>query len=204
VADEEGGVNLVLRDQTVGLLGYGAINQKVHKHLQSFGVRFAILRKHWDKQREPLLTEALRFSENELAPFLEATDILIIGLPQTSRTLGLIGADELKLLGESSLLVNVARGSIVDEEALYHALEDGVIAGAALDVWYEYRPEPDEQGRLYPYHFPFHGLDNVVLSPHRAASPVYAPDRWEEVVENILHFHQGEPLINVVDLTEEY
>jgi phosphoglycerate dehydrogenase-like enzyme len=94
---------------------------------------------------------------------------------------------------------------VVDEESLYHALENRIIQGAAIDVWYEYRPDEDLKGRKYPYQFPFHTLDKVVLSPHRGASPFDDLKRWDEVIENIRRFSEGRrDFLNVVDLDREY
>ena len=206
IGDEEGGPSLTLRGYTIGLLGYGAINAKAHKFLAGFDCEFAVCRRSWDKQDQPLPTDVQRFTDNQLHEFLQQSEILLIAVPQTSRTVGMIGARELELLGERGIVVNVSRGSVVDQAALYTALKQSTIEGAALDVWYEYRPEPDEAGRKYPYGaaFPFHTLDNVVLSPHRAASPIYNLRRWEEVIDVISRYAQDEPLINVVDLDTEY
>jgi phosphoglycerate dehydrogenase-like enzyme len=101
-------------------------------------------------------------------------------------------------------LVNVERGPVIDEAALYAALSDEVIAGAAIDVCLtSARAGQSGAALLRPGH-PFHELPNVVLSPHRAASPIYAPERWDEVVELIARQVSGQPLINVIDLAEGY
>ncbi len=108
-------------------------------------------------------------------------------------------------MGSDGLLVNVSRGRVIDEESLFCALRDELIAGAAIDVWYDYDPSPDEEGRKYPFSFPFHTLENVILSPHRAASPLDDLHRWDEVIENTRRFAVGhKQLINIVDLTEGY
>ena len=76
---------------------------------------------------------------------------------------------------------------------------------AAIDVWYTYKPEPDEQGRKYPYELPFHELDNLVMSPHRSASPYETPERWGEAIENIRRAADGRTdLLSVVDLERGY
>ncbi len=109
------------------------------------------------------------------------------------------------MLGPESLLVTIARGDVIDEDGLFTALSEKMIAGAAIDVWYEYKPEPDEVGRMYPFHYPFHELDNVILSPHRGMSPFADLERWNEVVENIKRFGMGRTdLLNIVDLDREY
>jgi phosphoglycerate dehydrogenase-like enzyme len=196
--------SIPLRGRRVGLLGYGHVNRQVHRFLAGFDVEFAALRAAWPASGEepaPLR----KFAEGELNPFLEYVDTLVLSVPETARTRGLIGAAELALLGAEGLLINVARGAAVDEESLYEALRGRTIAGAALDVWYEYRPEADRGGRKYPYYYPFHNLDNVVLSPHRAASPFGDLARWDEVVENLKRFASGRgELLNVVDLGREY
>ncbi|UCH78084.1 MAG: hypothetical protein JSU81_10235 [Candidatus Coatesbacteria bacterium] len=198
--------SLPLRGRRVGLLGYGHVNRQIHRFLAGFDVEFAALRLAWPPSGEVEPPTPLRkFAEGELHPFLESVDTLILSVPETARTRGLIGASELALLGSEGLLVNVARGAAVDEETLYEALRAGTIAGAALDVWYDYRPEADKSGRKYPYYYPFHDLANVVLSPHRAASPFGDLARWEEVVENLKRFASGrDDLLNVVDLGREY
>ncbi|UCG00285.1 MAG: hypothetical protein JSW11_11620 [Candidatus Heimdallarchaeota archaeon] len=196
-----------LRYRKVGLLGYGAINTKVHRFLQGFDVKFSILRPNWPKNEQILPTDAKKFLPDDLLDFLEEISILIIAVPETTQTMGMIGEKELTRLGPKGLLVNVSRGSVIDEASLFQALQNNVIAGAAIDVWYNYTPDPDDQGRKFPYShsFPFHTLDNVILSPHRAASPFEDLERWDEVIENILRYNRGEnTFLNVVDLVREY
>ena len=198
-------ISIPLRNRTIGLLGYGAVNRKVHRFLSGFDVRFAVLRRDWSKQTESLPTETIRFEPDNLDEFLKLIDILIITLPQTGETIGMIGGNELRLLGSDGLLVNVGRGVVVDEESLYNTLRERIIAGAAIDVWYNYRPKPDTKDRKYPFNYPFHELDNIVLSPHRAASPFNDLRRWDEVIENIARFADGRTdFINVVDLERGY
>ncbi len=194
-----------LRDRQVGLLGYGAINRWVHRFLSGFDVEFHILRRSWKGKPKPEPTPAKTYSPNQLHKFLRVVDTLIVAVPQTEETTGMLGQEELEFLGSEGVLVNVARGAVIDQEALYKALEAKVIAGAAIDVWYEYQPEPDEQGRRYPADYPFHELDNVVLSPHRAGSPFSDLKRWDEIIENLRRFAHGRTdFLNVVDLVRGY
>ncbi|MBK9228523.1 MAG: NAD(P)-dependent oxidoreductase [Ignavibacteria bacterium] len=202
--------SIMLKDRKIGLLGYGAINSKVHKFLSGFSNEFNILKRRLDN-RTPHLTsdqagnKVSLYGEKNLKDFLKDSDILIVAIPHTSKTEGLIGSRELNLLGKKGLLVNVARGTIVNEASLYNALSKGTIAGAALDVWYNYNPKKDKKGREYPFSNPFHKLSNVVLSPHRAASPFDDLGRWDEVIENLKRLASGKrTFINVVDLKEEY
>ena len=198
--------SITLREKRVGLLGYGNVNKKVHRFLSSFDVSFSILRKHWDKDKAyKFPTSCQKYELNQLHDFLKDIDVLIVAIPLTKETEGLIGKEELELLGENGLLVSAGRGEVIDEESLYEALKNDVIAGAAIDVWYNYKPEPDEQGRKFPTQFPFYELNNVVLSPHRAASPFDDLRRWDEVIENITRFVRGEKkFLNEVNVEEGY
>lgn len=202
--DKEG-ASIPLRFKKVGLFGYGAINQKVHRMLSGFSIEFSIIRKNWYKQKEPLPTEAQKFQFDQFNKFLENIDILIIAVPLTSSTEKMIKLKELELIGPQGLLVNVSRGEIIDEKSLYYALKHQVITGAAIDVWYDNDPKKDKEGKKYPYNFPFHELENIVLSPHRGYSPFNDLLRWNEVIENIKRMADGrDEYINVVDLVEEY
>jgi phosphoglycerate dehydrogenase-like enzyme len=193
-----------LRDRKIGLLGYGAVNSKVHKFLSGFNVDFLVLKRTWNSD-EQFPTPVSKYVPEDLGQFLVDTDILVVAAPQTERTIGMIGEKELELLGSESYLINIARGIIVDEEALYNALKNKTIAGAGIDVWYDYNPEPDVDNRRYPTKFPFHELDNVVLSPHRGASPMDDLKRWDEVIENVKRYAEGyDEFINEVELERGY
>jgi len=197
--------SIPVRDRKIGLLGYGAVNQKVHKLMSGFDVEFSILRREWSKQEETLPTSANKYTIDELHQFLKEVDILIVAVPLTEKTEGLIGKDELKLLGKDGLLVNMGRGSVIDEESLFTTLAEKTIAGAAIDVWYNYQPEPNSKGLKYPSSYPFHTLENVVLSPHRGASPMNDLRRWDEQIEIISQFARGEnQYLNTVNISEGY
>ncbi|MFX1427673.1 MAG: NAD(P)-dependent oxidoreductase [Promethearchaeota archaeon] len=198
-------ISIPLRFKRIGFLGYGAINQKIHRFLSGFDVEFSVLRKHWDKQKTQLPTEANKYEFSQLHDFLEEINILFIGVPLTSMTRRLLKRREFELLGKHGLVVNIARGDIIDEESLYYALKENIITGAAIDVWYDYTPKGDQEGKKYPFHYPFHTLENIILSPHRGYSPFSDLLRWDEVIENIKRLAQGrDDFLNVVNLEEEY
>ncbi|MEE9553809.1 MAG: NAD(P)-dependent oxidoreductase [candidate division Zixibacteria bacterium] len=193
------------RGRTIGLLGYGAINRNVHRFLAGFDLKFAVLKRDWNTERPTPPTVIDKYEFADLHRFLSDIDTLVVAVPLTSITKGMIGKTELDLLGPDGLLVNVARGPIIDEESLYTALKEKIIAGAAIDVWYEYHPDPYDDGRKYPTAYPFHELDNVVLSPHRAASPFDDPQRWDDIIENIKRFADCKTeFLNVMNLEHEY
>ncbi|NPD89063.1 MAG: hypothetical protein HGN29_10085 [Asgard group archaeon] len=197
--------SIPLRNSKIGFLGYGAVNQKVHRFLSGFDVEFAVLRNNWNKQEIPLPTPVNKYTFDQLNEFLKAIDILIIAVPLTSKTEGMIGKTELELLGNKGFLVNIGRGQVIKEESLYSSLKNKTISGAAIDVWYNYQPEPDIDGKKYPFKYPFYELENVVLSPHRGASPMNNLKRWDEQIENISRYARGEKyFLNMVNLDEEY
>jgi phosphoglycerate dehydrogenase-like enzyme len=195
-----------LRHTMIGLLGYGAINKYVHKFLAGFDVKFSILKRKWGSEKDNL-EGVIKYEPESLHEFLQNIDILIIAVPLTKMTKGLIKEKELKLLGKNGVIVNVGRGVIVEETALYSALKNNDIAGACIDVWYNYSPEPDEKGRKYPYssETPFHELNNIILSPHRGASPMTDLARWDDVIYNIELLSCGKySFKNLVNLENEY
>ena len=196
--------SIPLRWRKVGLLGYGAVNQKVHSFLSGFDLEFHILKTSWKESKE-FPTEITKYSPDELHSFLKEINTLIIAVPHTEETEGMIGKQELELLGADGLLVNMARGSVIDEDSLYSALKEKRIAGAAIDVWYNYNPEPDVIGRLFPFNKRFFELENIILSPHRGASPMDDLYRWNEVIENITRFSNGtKEFLNQVNLERGY
>ena len=140
-----------------------------------------------------------------LHDLLPQTDALLLTLPLTAETRGLIGAPELKLLPQGAILVNVGRGPLVDQEALYHALESGKLHGAGLDVWYNYPHDEESRCDTPPADFPFDQLDNVVMSPHRAGSTQETERlRLIHLAESLNAAARGEPIPNPVDLEAGY
>ncbi|TFG11021.1 hypothetical protein EU534_00335 [Candidatus Heimdallarchaeota archaeon] len=197
--------SIPLRGRKIGLLGYGAVNRLVHKFLAGFDIKFSVLRRDWSKQQSELPTSVAKYTFDDLHEFLREIDILIVAVPLTSKTEGIIKKQELEMLGEEGLIVNIGRGPIIDEKSFYFALKERKITGAAIDVWYNYQPEEDVDGKKYPAKYPFYDLDNVVLSPHRGASPMNDLKRWDEQIENIIRFAQGrKDFLNVVNLDEGY
>ncbi|MFO7735794.1 MAG: NAD(P)-dependent oxidoreductase [bacterium] len=197
--------SIPIRKKRIGLLGYGNINRGVHKILSAFEAEFSILKNSWTETQKKELDASLHTPET-VNSFLNESDIIVVAVPVTPATRGLLHKKRLELLGSEGILINVARGEIIPEADLFYALRDKKIKAAAIDVWYDYNPLPDNNGKKYPYsaEHPFHELDNIILSPHRGASPLNDSSRWDEVVENILRFFRGEKLSDVVDIKKGY
>ena len=192
---------------TIGLLGYGAINKRVHRFLSGFDVRFAACRYDWDNDPGPFATELAKYTPDSLSDFFRDSDVVICALPTTHASRNIVTRRELEPLGADGLFVNVGRAGAVAQEDIYTALKERIIAGAALEVWWG-RSKPGEQNdsaRNDPFQFPFHKLDNIVMSPHRGADSGGDLGRWDEVIENIKRVHAGRTdYLNVVDLDREY
>jgi len=203
-SDEQGKSNS-LWNKKVGLIGYGAINQKVHQLLNGFQCKFSILRKSWSNSKEIRFSPVDKYEPNQILDFMKNIDICIVAVPHTTKTIDLIRRKELEMLGKHGYLVNVARGKVINEKDLFECLQKKVISGAAIDVWYNYHPKEDKYGKKYPYSYPFHTLDNIVLSPHRAASPFDNLERWNEAIENLKKIANNQTdFLNVVDIEAEY
>ena len=133
----------------------------------------------------------------ELAHLLEAADFVVIACPLTAATQGLIGRAELARMRKDAVLINVARGPIVDEDALFEALSRRTIGGAVLDTWYRYPGGGDASTR--PSRHPFHELDNVVMTPHCSGWTEGLMERRFAVIgDNLERLAAGQPLLNQV------
>jgi phosphoglycerate dehydrogenase-like enzyme len=135
-------------------------------------------------------------SEDSLAAFLRATDVLLVALPSTPATRHILNARRLSYLQPSSVLINIGRGDLVDTAALLHALDSGALAGAALDVT---EPEPLPAGH------PLFGRPNVIVTPHLSGRTERYYDRAVDIiVENLERWRTGRSLVNVVDRERGY
>ena len=193
------GLDRDLAGRTVGVVGLGHIGRRVVEVCRAIGMRAVAVTAQPSPERAAAagldwLGGPVREDLHEL---LRRADIAVICLPLEAATQGLIGAAELAALGPDGILVNVARGPIVQERPLYDALCDGVIAGAAIDVWWQYPKGGELQMR--PSAEPFWELDNVVLTPHTSGlSQSMQRGRWELCVRQLRAFAEGRPLENVV------
>jgi phosphoglycerate dehydrogenase-like enzyme len=196
----------ILHGKTVLILGYGAIGQYVGRVCRALGMRVMAVRRQ-PAGPAPADSEATVYGVDALFNLLPQADVLMVTLPLTAETRGLIGAAELALLPAGALLVNVGRGPVVDEAALYQALHSGRLAAAGLDVWYRYPESEAARTHTLPSAYPFHELDNVVLSPHTGGgfgSPYTERERMLHLARLLNAIHRGDPTPNRVDLTLGY
>ena len=194
------GPAILLEGKTALILGYGAIGQRVAGLCRALGMKVMAVRRH---VVTPSPDEV--YPPDALHSLLPQANVLIICLPHTPETTGLIGERELALLPPGAVLVNVGRGPIVDEAALYHALREGTLRSAGLDVWYNYPADEAARSHTPPSAYPFHELDNVVMSPHRAGGADETEIRCMTHLAALLNAAaRGEEMPNWVDLQAGY
>lgn len=194
---------ILLEGKTALVLGYGEIGRRVGRMCRAMGMCVVAVRRH--KEVGELDEEIDVRSVKDLKTLLPSGEVLIICVPLTPETEGLIDHEALSLLPQDAILVNVSRGPVIHEEALYRALHEGKIYAAGLDVWYNY--PNDEGSRTYtpPSKFPFHTLDNVVLSPHRAGGARHLEFRRMEALAQVLNIASSKlPIPNRVDIILGY
>lgn len=158
-----------LYGKTCSILGTGAIGQALASLLKPFGGRIL----GWRRKTGLPVPVGFDAVLPSLDQALEEAEIVFVALPGTEETKGLLSRERLARM-KGKLLVNVGRGSIVDEEGLYIALKEGILRGAAIDTWYQY---PKEGKIGSPSRFPIHELPNVLLSPHVGGSTHQASSR---------------------------
>ena len=185
-----------LYGKTVGFVGYGRIARAAARRLAPFGVRVAARTRSPDPHGAEAELVADLAGMDRLDDMLPDVDYLVVACPLDDATRGLVDARRLALLPRRAVVVNVARGPIIDEEALFAACRDGTIGGAIIDTWYQY---PDPSGspgqRRPPSRFPFETLDNVLMTPHASGWSAGLLDRrWTVIADNLLRLERGAAL----------
>jgi phosphoglycerate dehydrogenase-like enzyme len=185
-----------MRDTRVGFVGFGHIGQFAWALLHALGCAGAAVT---GSGRVDAAAHGLTWAGDttRLDALMSESDVVVVSAPLTPETEDLIGATALEALGPDGVLVNVGRGPVVEELALYEALRDRGIRAAAIDVWYRYPATRGEPAT--PSELPFSRLPNVLMTPH--ASGVTADTfigRCDDITANIGRLARGEPLRNVV------
>ena len=183
-----------LAGKTLGILGYGRIGRALARRARGFDMEVCAIRRDVARSADDGL--ALLGGLEILDEVLRRADYLVVALPATTATRGLIGEAQLAVMKRTAVLVNVARAEIVDEGALYRALAGRLIAAAALDVWYRY---PTDAAPTAPARQPFHELPNVLLTPHVSGwTEGMLRARVRLIADNIRRVAGGEPPENLI------
>jgi len=183
-----------VRGSTLGIVGYGRVGREVARRAAPFGVRI-LAANRTPRDAEPGVERV--FPLADLDRMLPLCDTVALCTALGPETTGLIDARRLHLVKPGAFLINISRGQVIDEDAVYAALRDRTIGGAALDVWWQYpdAAEPNRRGSRHP----FHELPNVIVTPHNSGwTGGMVRRRWDEIADNINRFARGDKLINVV------
>jgi glyoxylate/hydroxypyruvate reductase len=180
-----------LERKTLGIIGLGQVGRAVARLAKPFGMRVIGTRRSGAESGVDQVYPA-----DQVATVLEQSDYVVLSLPQTSETIGLVGTRELAVLKPGAVLINIARGTIVDESALTEALRSGRLAGAALDV---FTREP------LPADSPLWDMPNVLVTPHSMSTACDENERLTDLFcDNLRRYLKGEPLRNQIDKVRGY
>lgn len=172
---------------TLGIIGAGRIGSAIARRARGFNMKIL----YYDIIRRPELEKELGAEYVDLDTLLKESDFITIHVPLTKETYRMINAERLKLVKKTTYIINTSRGAVIDEKALYEALREGRIAGAALDV---FEQEPVSMDN------PLLKLDNVVLTPHIGSASHETRSKMAEMVaENLLAFFEGRAPPNLVN-----
>lgn len=169
---------------TLGVVGYGSIGRRVAEFGRAFGMDVVGLRRTKRPDDGPEVLGGL----GDLPKLLKASDFVVVSLPLSEETRGAIGDAEFQAMRSGAVFVNVSRGAVVDQEALYGHLSLHPDFYAGLDVWWDY----PEQGERFAQAHPFHELPNVVMTPHNAAMvPGFRARMARYAARNVRAFLKG-------------
>ncbi|WP_432540802.1 2-hydroxyacid dehydrogenase [Kineococcus sp. SYSU DK002] len=180
----------------VGIVGFGGIGREVARLALAVGMSVRAVRRDPHAPRPDDLRAVRVEGDDALHDLLAGSDVVVVTVPLDESTRGLVGAAELAAMPGDAVLVNVARGPVVDEQALHDALRDGTIGGAAIDVWWR---DPRDRDAPPPSHLDFTGFGNVVLTPHQSGHTEETfRARAQDVTDNVDALAAGRPLRNLV------
>jgi phosphoglycerate dehydrogenase-like enzyme len=186
----------MISGQTLGIVGYGSIGQAAAARARALEMNVLALRRRVPQpSKEDLLIDRVYGPEQRLE-MLSRCDYILVTLPLTEQTKGLIANAEFAVMKKNAVVINVGRGPTIDERALIEALSENRIRGAAVDVFDQ---EPLPQGH------PFYSFENVLLSPHCADhTPGWLDNAMRFFLAQLARFRHGETLLNIVDKASGY
>ena len=184
----------MLHGQSMTVVGLGTIGIEVAKRAHAFGMSVTGVRRRVDEPRPDFVDRVV--GPDRLGDALTGCDVLVLSAPGVSSTNRIIGAEQLAMLNDGAVVVNVARGQVIDEAALRAALTSGKLRGAVLDVFDREPLDADS---------PLWSMPNVVITPHTSG---FRASHWDDVIDlftdNLRRFLVGEPLRNLVDTAAGY
>lgn len=184
-----------IRGRRLLILGLGHIGEQLVRWGKFLEMEVTVLTRNPSPERSQRVGLDSCGGLEDLARHLPEADFVVIAIPSAAETDGMFGSAEFAAMKPTAFIVNVGRGPVIEEKALYEALRDRTIAGAGIDVWYQYYT-PDEPIR-HPSKYPLHELPNIIMTPHKPTAETMR-FRWEAISRNIHRFVNGEPLENLV------
>ena len=183
-----------LYSQTLGIVGYGRIGREVARRARAFGMRVIAC------SRTAKMNDEFAERVDDMSQFdrvLKESDFIVVAAPLSQSTQGLFNGVAFSKMKSNAVIVNVARGAIIEEAALFGALKSKRIAGAVIDTWYYY-PKQGEDHRT-PSKLPFRELDNLIMTPHASGwTHNLTARRCQVIADNLNRLARGDALINVV------
>jgi phosphoglycerate dehydrogenase-like enzyme len=180
-----------LRGKTLAIIGLGRVGGEVARLSRCFGVRVLATKRHVEGVDPESVNVDKLYPHSELKQMLREADFVVLIVPETEETRGLLGREEIASMKKGAYLINISRGTVVDEPALIEALQSGHLSGAALDVFWD---EP------LPKNSPFWDIPNVIVSPHSASTADTENTKLTEIFcDNYHRYIEGKPLRNLID-----
>ncbi len=198
-----------LRGKNLGIIGLGSIGLEIAKRMQAFEMKILAIKRKPDEKLKKELNFEFIGGTDDLDYVVKESDFIVLTVPLTPATRGIIGEHELRLMKPTAFIVNIGRAALIQEEPLYNALKENRIAGAGLDVWWIphwwdpiWTPDEDK-----PAHFPIWELPNVIATPHNVGfneRTTFSDNALKIIAENINRIAQGKEPINQVDKKHQY
>lgn len=192
-AGRPGALRTELGSQTLGLLGFGHIAKTLAQRAKAFGMHVVVA------NRSPVHSSDVdqSFKLTDLHAFMASCDAIVVTLPLAENTRNLVDAQALACMRQEAVIVNVGRGAVIEEAALFNALNSQSIAGAIIDTWYQYPSA--EKSTCSPSQFDFASLSNVLMTPHMSGwTQGTVQRRKQSIADNINRLSAGMPLRNVI------
>lgn len=189
----------MLSEQTVCILGFGHIGSRIGKLISAFGTKVIAVSSH--AKVGDVLSEV--YSSADMKKALNIADIVICSLPLTDNTRNLINKEMIDSMKDGAMLVNLSRAAVIDEDAIWEALESEKISAFGSDVWWN--PPKRGESQSYPSaKYEFWKKDNVIMSPHRAGFVEDKLPHLDGAIENIIALEKGNNLSGIVDIRKGF
>lgn len=189
-----------ISNKSIGFIGYGNIGRNIGKLLKGFNPKIMAIVS--DKSKKYDEVDFLGDS-NDLDYVLENSDYIVVATALTKETEGMLNKENLTKMKSTAYIINISRGKVIDEEGLYHVLDNRLIAGAGIDTWYNY-PKNNED-IIYPSErYDFHKLNNIIITPHRAAEIDGEFTYLNDAIDNIKRYKKEKNYKNKLNIKKGY